>query len=57
MATESLAPVAAITDLILGTLTIVLELNTQSPPFLNDSDEEIMVSVEVGMFKQTATAV
>ena len=40
-----------------GTYSVVLELNTQSPPFLNDSDEEIVVSVEVVMFKPTATAV
>ena len=40
-----------------GTYSVVLELNTQSPPFLNDSDEEIVVSVEVVMFKPTARAV
>ena len=40
-----------------GTFTVVLELNTQSPPFLNDSDEEIVVNVEVVMFKPSATPV
>ena len=38
-----------------GTFSVVLELNTQSPPILNDSDEEIVVSVEVVMFKPSAT--
>jgi hypothetical protein len=38
-----------------GTFSVVLELNTQSPPFLNDSDEEIVVNVEVVMFKPSAT--
>lgn len=37
-----------------GPLALVLELNTQSPPFLNDSDEEIAVSIEVVMFKPSA---
>ena len=40
-----------------GTFTVVLELNTQSPPFLSDSDEEIVVNVEVVMFKPSATQV
>ena len=40
-----------------GTFSVVLELNTQSPPFLNDSDEEIVVNVEVVMFKPSATQV
>lgn len=40
-----------------GTFSVVLELNTQSPPFLNDSDEEIVVDVEVVMFKPSATPV
>jgi len=40
-----------------GTFTVVLELNTQSPPFLNDSDEEIVVNVEVVMFKPSAAPV
>jgi len=40
-----------------GTFTVVLELNTQSPPFLNDSDEDIVVNVEVVMFKPSATPV
>lgn len=40
-----------------GTFSVVLELNTQSPPFLNDSDEEIIVTVEVVMFKPSATPV
>ena len=38
-----------------GTFSVVLELNTQSQPFLNDSDEEIVVSVEVVMFKPLAS--
>lgn len=38
-----------------GTFSVVVELNTQSPPFLNDSDEEIVVNVEVVMFKPSAT--
>ena len=40
-----------------GTFSVVLELNTQSPPFFNDSDEEIVVNVEVVMFKPSATPV
>ena len=39
-----------------GTFSVVVELNTQSPPFLNDGDEEIMVNVEVVMFKPSATS-
>ena len=39
-----------------GTFSVVLELNTQSPPFLNDSDEEIVVSVEVVMFRPSASS-
>lgn len=38
-----------------GTFSVVVELNTQSPPFLNDSDEEIVVNVEVVMFKPSTT--
>ncbi|MBL6886383.1 MAG: hypothetical protein ISR24_03090 [Candidatus Poseidonia sp.] len=38
----------------IGTYTVVLDLNTQSPPFLNDSDEEIVVNVEVVLFKPSA---
>ena len=38
-----------------GTFSVVVELNTQSPPFLNDGDEEIVVNVEVVMFKPSAT--
>ncbi len=38
-----------------GTFSVVLELNTQSPPFLNDGDEEITVVVEVLMFKPLAS--
>lgn len=37
-----------------GTFSVVLELNTQSQPFLNDGDEEIVVNVEVVMFKPLA---
>ena len=40
-----------------GTFSVVLELNTQSQPFLNDSDEEIVVNVEIVMFKPSATPV
>lgn len=38
-----------------GTFSVVLELNTQSQPFLNDGDEEIVVNVEVVMFKPLAS--
>ena len=39
-----------------GTFSVVLELNTQSPPFLNDSDEEIVVNVEFVMFRPSASS-
>ena len=38
-----------------GTFSVVLELNTQSQPLLNDGDEEITVVVEVLMFKPLAS--
>ena len=41
----------------IGTYSVVLELNTQSPPFLTDSDEEITVNIEVVFFKPSAASV
>lgn len=41
----------------IGTYSLVLDLNTQSPPIFNDDDEEITVVVEVVMFKPTAISV
>tara|TARA_X000001036_G_C20674786_1_gene803766 strand:+ start:1496 stop:2194 length:699 start_codon:yes stop_codon:yes gene_type:complete len=40
----------------IGTYSVVLELNTQSPPFLTDSDEEITVNIQVVFFKPSATS-
>ena len=39
-----------------GTFSVVVELNTQSPPFLTDSDEEVTVAVQVTIFKANATS-
>ena len=40
----------------IGTFSVVVELNTQSPPFLNDSDEEVTVTVQVTLFKANANS-
>ena len=40
----------------IGTFSVVVELNTQSPPFLNDSDEEVTVPVQVTLFKANANS-
>ena len=39
-----------------GTFSVVVELNTQSPPLLNDSDEEVTVTVQVTIFKANANS-
>ena len=39
-----------------GTFSLVVELNTQSPPLLNDSDEEVTVTVQVTIFKANANS-
>ena len=39
-----------------GTFSVVIELNTQSPPLLNDSDEEVTVTVQVTIFKANANS-
>ena len=38
----------------IGTFSVVVELNTQSPPLIDDSDEEITISVQVTLFKSNA---
>ena len=40
----------------IGTFSVVVELNTQSPPFLNDSDEEVTVTIQVTIFKANANS-
>ena len=39
-----------------GTFSVVVELNTQSPPLLNDSDEEVTITVQVTIFKANANS-